>query len=1045
MASVHMLMCKKIAQLTKVIYQLNTVNEDHTLEMEATKREHRAELNEAMRDAASKLKRFESEFATLKKSANAVAQLEREREKHQLEKERALATFKERTNRYREETESIRNEVAKMRTGYAEKLAEVEKERSSEGERQIGRLRASLESEKIEAMAALKKEVEARASKESDNLLSKEREQHRLALQDKSNQYEELKKERNSVAKDLDSLAKEKSRIEMERNSLQEENVRERAKANRLCIERDELSKAHELLQKECDGLSADKSSLASERDRQSVEMERLRDEIRNEKGKFEALCVEKDRLLTDIQRLKSEKVDVERNRDLSSKQFEAELRQTRDTLSTEKDRAEEQYRIEKESLESQLKEARETAAAEKFQLENQLREARGQLSDDTNRLGSELRESKVREAQLSAEKVSLDQDLSSIRLEFKAYKDRCDKRFADNDQALSAVNAELLRTEEEARRQSSDAERFRVAEAARFEEALSTSESRLSQALISMESQREDYEKKLVDASLGFEKELAEARRQRDDERSSHLSERQALRCSLDEALSKSSEDVEVVKATSARLESELTKTTSQLSSAKTEFKRQQAVVDSLKSQVEELRHQLESTTIAAKKRLEETVKRLGEEWTKKRDDAVETARAKAQMERAQDAESAKETQRIIVEKLEGSIEDLSNQLARGKRQNEDLTKSLESVRRDLDEARAKATREIAQLTKSLSQTSSELADSRHQHDEDKRVAKSRIDHLEKSVNAATEAQTAERLQAEARLQDTTSTLSELRQELAEKSLDLKATKTRCEELAESLESSYTSLRRAERRALDDARTAESRHATEVGNLRDEHAANTRKLHEDAAQEIAALNEEHRIANEKAEEAMAQLVRDHDDFVEGLRRIALDSDEAANAAARALEVLQELSYARKLEKIESDAKTRHHAMLEAFEADREARVKQLASLDRAYAELEDKYQNRESRPEDLEKIAELDHKIQNQQFELERVNADLQFVKRELLNREENFNRRFNNIPRVGVMNNLKQQPQAAAAAPHGGQPQPGRRPSQGSYSGSSHRGSFG
>lgn len=50
------LMSKKIAQLTKVVYHVNTTNEDHQLEVEALRRAHREELAAATKDAASKVR-----------------------------------------------------------------------------------------------------------------------------------------------------------------------------------------------------------------------------------------------------------------------------------------------------------------------------------------------------------------------------------------------------------------------------------------------------------------------------------------------------------------------------------------------------------------------------------------------------------------------------------------------------------------------------------------------------------------------------------------------------------------------------------------------------------------------------------------------------------------------------------------------------------------------------------------------------------------------------------------------------------------------------
>ena len=54
----HHKMSKKIAQLTKVIYHLNTKNEDHALEIEQINSNHQMEVQQILRDAANRIGKF---------------------------------------------------------------------------------------------------------------------------------------------------------------------------------------------------------------------------------------------------------------------------------------------------------------------------------------------------------------------------------------------------------------------------------------------------------------------------------------------------------------------------------------------------------------------------------------------------------------------------------------------------------------------------------------------------------------------------------------------------------------------------------------------------------------------------------------------------------------------------------------------------------------------------------------------------------------------------------------------------------------------------
>ena len=51
-------MSKKIAQLTKVIYHLNTRNEDHQSELDSLASNHQAEIQQIIRDATSRISKF---------------------------------------------------------------------------------------------------------------------------------------------------------------------------------------------------------------------------------------------------------------------------------------------------------------------------------------------------------------------------------------------------------------------------------------------------------------------------------------------------------------------------------------------------------------------------------------------------------------------------------------------------------------------------------------------------------------------------------------------------------------------------------------------------------------------------------------------------------------------------------------------------------------------------------------------------------------------------------------------------------------------------
>lgn len=76
------------------------------------------------------------------------------------------------------------------------------------------------------------------------------------------------------------------------------------------------------------------------------------------------------------------------------------------------------------------------------------------------------------------------------------------------------------------------------------------------------------------------------------------------------------------------------------------------------------------------------------------------------------------------------------------------------------------------------------------------------------------------------------------------------------------------------------------------------------------------------------------------------------------------------------------------------------------------FLELQELYENRPSRPEDLEMIRQLQEEIVQKDNLLKKAAEDMKFYKLELINREDSFNKMFGTNPNVGVLNPLSNKP---------------------------------
>ena len=114
----HSKMSKKIAQLTKVIYHLNTRNDDHEQEMAALAAQHESEINGILRDAAGKINKFKDALAGQREAAKEATTVRMLQERHEADKASVLAQFEayKRTVKERERANQ---------TEYASRLREL--------------------------------------------------------------------------------------------------------------------------------------------------------------------------------------------------------------------------------------------------------------------------------------------------------------------------------------------------------------------------------------------------------------------------------------------------------------------------------------------------------------------------------------------------------------------------------------------------------------------------------------------------------------------------------------------------------------------------------------------------------------------------------------------------------------------------------------------------------------------------------------------------------------------------------------------------------
>jgi hypothetical protein len=107
----HHKMSKKIAQLTKVIYHLNTMNEDNSFSLETSQAAHSQEIQTILRDASAKINRFREQIEEKRTEINSQAQIEQLKKKHEAEKKQAMAAIAEHKSKFEEDYASLKTQT----------------------------------------------------------------------------------------------------------------------------------------------------------------------------------------------------------------------------------------------------------------------------------------------------------------------------------------------------------------------------------------------------------------------------------------------------------------------------------------------------------------------------------------------------------------------------------------------------------------------------------------------------------------------------------------------------------------------------------------------------------------------------------------------------------------------------------------------------------------------------------------------------------------------------------------------------------------------
>ncbi|KAM3865451.1 LOW QUALITY PROTEIN: protein FAM184B [Diretmus argenteus] len=554
----HSKMCKKIAQLTKVIYSLNTKNEEQEAALQALNYAHQEELHRIIMETC-----HEGEESVLR---TRLLQLQDSLDEQQRVGAQVQADFES----FRAQAEEREREAeAELRKGFEERLQAAEEElqqakaqlsaaqdeslqlgkelenvgvQVQDLEVQCERLQKAAEEERKREEEEKKKGEEERKSEEQDervkalleevNAMKEERdraeEEKRKALKEEREGWERkmsaLKDEKEEMRKRMDAERREERRRwglerldDSKRNTQLQERIQdleEELELGRRCV-----SEAESGAKRAEEELAVAKERLLLQED----ELQSRAEELLSRGGCEVCVCAEVEELRNQVSRLQSRNRELElqssgRNNDharqirqhseaLSSLRSEMvraqaeELRRVQKHADDERDKLQKEIEKERESLQKDREQEKDQLEKERNRLHKERDEEKEALHKETEEAKERLRKEKDEEVERLRKEIGVEK--VRVRSQLEGNKEQVEVEKASLQQKLEEEKKRLVEKAEEDRKQLKEQVRRAIEEVMRrhaaelqnAQEALSSEKKTNQEVCVRLEEERRGSE----------------------------------------------------------------------------------------------------------------------------------------------------------------------------------------------------------------------------------------------------------------------------------------------------------------------------------------------------------------------------------------------------------------------------------------------------------------------------------------------------------------------------------------------------------------------
>uniref|UniRef100_A0A8C5L8S8 Family with sequence similarity 184, member A n=1 Tax=Jaculus jaculus TaxID=51337 RepID=A0A8C5L8S8_JACJA len=958
----HLKMSKKIAQLTKVIYALNTKNDEHESAVQTLKDAHEEEIQQILAETREKILQYKSKVTEESDLKRRIQVLEASLEDHIKMKQQALAEFEAYKHRVEDmqlcaEAQHVQRVVTMSR--------EVEEIRRKFDERlrSFGQLQVQFEKDKQSALEALqiahKQEVQEllEAQQDHSTVVSQSQEQaqerHRLEVEALNKTLEELQLEKQKLIEEYEGrLGKAQSFYERELDTLKRSQL--------FTAESLQASREKEAdLRKEFQGQEA---ILRKTIGKLKTELQMVQDEASSLLDKCQKLQVALATAESNMQVLQKQ-LDVAKEGEMAllskHKEVESELAAARERLQQQASdlvlKASHIGMLQATQMTQEITikdlESEKSRANERL---SQLEEERAFLQSRTQSLDKEQKqhilelEKKVNEAKRTQQEY--------YEMELKNLQNRLEVEVAKLNEAHSKTLEELawkhhMAIEAVHSNASRDKKKLQMELEEQYNKEKLSLEEDKHQLQLELENLKEELESKLESANqeIGRLQNLVRKSEQ-------GLGSAEGLIASLQDSQN--------------RLQSELDVTKSRLKETKDTLVNVE-IHQELRLQHEEDKKSAMSQLLELKEREKSAAR---DSWQKKVEDLLNQISL------------LKQNLELQLSQSQTSLQQLQAQFTQERQR---LTQELE----ELEEQHQQRQKSLKAAHVLAFQTMEEEKE-KEQRALENHLQQKHSAELQSLKDAHRESMEGFRIEMEQELQtlrfeledEGKAMLASLRSELNHQHA------AAIELLRHNHHQELAAAKMELERSIDISRRQSKEHMCRITDLQEE--LRHREHHiSDLDKEVQHLNENISALTKELELKGNEILRVRSESNQQMRLHEQDLNKRLE---------------KELDVITADHLREKNVMRADFNKTNELLKEINAALQVSLEEMEEKYLMRESKPEDIQMITELKAMLTERDQVIKKLIEDNKFYQLELVNRETNFNKIFNTSPTVGVINPL-------------------------------------